>query len=442
MFGLALVFARKSSIQSYFLNKRKTTLWILIFANVATIIGAGATVAIVTEVYRSGISYGIALPIALVTGVIILGIVAKKIKEVGDKYQAYTIVDFFHKRFGARNKTLTEILQIFLLIGWIAVQAIAIASLATVLVGIDYKLALFLTAAVTIVYTSIGGLKIDIITDFVQFWIIFIMFIILTVVGFNHVGGISSLISQLPLGHLDPFAFGGITWFLGMIFLSGFLFLGNTTHWQRIFSSNSVKTARRSFFLSIPFMVILTLLILFVGMVAAVSLPGVTAESSLFLLMKKLLPPVLIGLGFAAILAVIMSSIDSLLIGGSTIIYKRVYGEEFSGRSKKKILIAKGITALFGVFGFLIAFLVPNIITLSLLVSYLALVFVPAVIAGLYSKKISGKASFFSILISAIALFIAFPFLKENSFIVSSVLSILIIIFYDRIFRRGKSKGD
>jgi len=38
--------------------------------------------------------------------------------------------------------------------------------------------------------------------------------------------------------------------------------------------------------------------------------------------MKELLPSPLIGLGFAAIFATVMSSLDSLLIGGSTILYR------------------------------------------------------------------------------------------------------------------------
>jgi len=435
-FLIAWIFSRKESIEGYFLNKKKTSLWLMMFSSVATIVGAGATVAIVSEVYNSGISYGLALPISLVAGVIILGIVAKKIKQVGDKYNAYTIVDFFYKRFDVKNKMLTTILQLFILIIWIGIQAIAISSLISVLTGLDYYVALILTAIVTIAYTTIGGLKIDIITDFIQFWIIFIMFIIISIFGYFHVGGISNLISNLPKGHLNPFAFGGVGWFVGAIILSGFIYLGNTSHWQRIFSAKNENVARKSFYLTIPFILVLGVLILFMGLVASVSLTGIKQETAIFSLIIKILPPWLAGLGFASILAVIMSSVDSLLIGGSTIIYKTLFKKkEIQG--KKGMIYARIITGIFGVLGFLIAFLVPNIITLSLLVTYLTLIFVPPVIAGLYSKKTSSNASFWAILIPTIVLFIFFSSFGKNIFLLTTLLSTLIVIFYDKIFKKS-----
>ncbi len=291
MLFIAWLFSRKESLGAYFLNKRKTSLWFMTFSTAATIIGAGAVVSVVSEVYNSGISYGMILPISFVFGLIILGLVAKKIKAVGDKYEAYTLIDFFHKRFDLKNKILSGIIQLFLLIVWIALQAVVIASLASVLIGIDYQTALFLAAAVTILYTTVGGLKIDIITDFIQFWIIFIMFIIMAFIGYNYVGGISNLLSQLPKGHLDPFAFGGIVWAVGGILLAGFLYLGNSSRWQLIFSAENQKTARKSFFLAIPFVVLIGVFALFFGLVASVLLSGINQDTAIFSLMNHILPP-------------------------------------------------------------------------------------------------------------------------------------------------------
>jgi len=437
MFGVAWYFSRKESLSAYFLNNKKTSLWLMTFSTVATIVGAGGVVAIVSEVYNSGISYGLALPISFVAGMLILGIMAKKIKTIGDEYEAHTIVDFFAKRFDRKNKILTGILQILLLTIWIGVQAVAIASLASVLVGLEYEIALILSALVVILYTTIGGLKIDIITDFIQFWIILIVFLILAFIGYSEVGGISNLLSNVPQGHLNPFGFGGIGWMIGVIVLSGFIYLGNTTHWQRIFSADNEKTAKNSFYLSIPFVILLGFIVLFLGLVSSVLLSGIKQEFAIFLLMDKILPPSLVGIGFASILAVIMSSIDSLLIGGSAIIYRGVFDKN-ELNSKKKMLYARLITAIFGTIGFLIAFLIPNIITLSLLVTYLALIFVPPIIAGIYSKKTTSNASFYSIIIPTILLLVLFPFLKESTFVITSPLGILMIIFYDKIFKTKK----
>ena len=82
MFGVAWYFSRNESLEAYFLNKRKTGLWFLTLSSVSTMIGAGSTIAIVSETYNTGISYGLAIPVAGVAGAIILGVVAKKVKKV------------------------------------------------------------------------------------------------------------------------------------------------------------------------------------------------------------------------------------------------------------------------------------------------------------------------------------------------------------------------
>jgi SSS family solute:Na+ symporter len=440
MLAVAWYFSRKESLEMYFLNKKKTSLWLMTFSTVATLVGAGATVAIVSEVYNSGISYGLALPISFILGMIIFAAISPKIKKMGDKYDAYSIVDFFHKRFDAKNQYLVGILQIFLLFVWMAVQAVAVASLAQVLTGINFQLAIILTIGITVLYTTMGGLRVDIITDFIQFWIILVVFVIMAVLGYIEIGGFGNLLSQLPEGHLNPFAFGGISWFMGAVLLSGFIFMSNTAYWQRILSAKSTQVARKSFYLSIPFVILLSLIVVFFGLLASVLLSGINQDIAFYSLMNKILPPWLVGMGFASILAVIMSSIDSFVVGGSTIIYKAIFGRHVHhAEDKKEVFYARLITALFGICGGVIAFVIPNIITLSLFVTYLALIFVPAIFAGLYSERISANASFYSILISFLLLISLFPIVGKNTFIISTLSAILIILFYDKLFKKKKA---
>ncbi|MFH1290337.1 MAG: sodium:solute symporter family protein [Nanoarchaeota archaeon] len=435
MFGIAWYFSRKESLEAYFLNKRKTGLWFLALSSVATMVGAGSTVAIVSETYNTGISYGIAIPIAGVAGALILGFVAKRIKSFGEKHHAYTLVDFFEKRFDTKNKILSFFLQIFLMISWTATQAIAIAALATILVGVNYNFALFLAAAVTILYTAIGGMKIDFITDFIQFWIILIVFLILAGFGYSEVGSFSSLIGQLPSGHLDPFAFGGVSWFVALIIFSGFLFLGGSHTWQRIVSAKSGRTARKSFFIAIPLLLAIGLIVLFLGMLSKVLLGDINPDTAIFTLIDSILPPYLVGVGLAAILAAIMSSVDSNLIGGSTIVFRAIFRtREFSGR--KEVLYARLITIFFGIISFGIAFLVPKIVTMALFSTYLAVIIAIPVMFGLYWKKLSANASFYALLLSTISLLILFPILREMSFVVPMILTLGILIFYDKIFKK------
>ncbi len=438
MFLVAWYFSKKESLETYFINKRKTGLWLMVFSTVATLVGATATIAVVSEVYNSGISFGLALILAYAIGVFVLGLVATKMKVIGDKYSAYSIADMFYRRFDKKNKNLVGILQLFVLIGWIATNIAGISALSSIVLGINYSLAVGLAVLITILYSAIGGLKVDIITDFIQFWIILIPFIVMVFLGYSEIGGLSNLISQLPEGHLNPLAFGGIAWFFGTIFLSGFIFLGTAYNWQRTLSAENEKVARKSYFLSIPFLLALGAIIVFFGLLASVLLKDIPQDYAIFSLMSHLLPESLAGIGFAAILAAIMSSVDSSLVAGSTIIYKAVFRDD-SLDEKKKILAARIITALFGILAGLLVLAIPSIVSLSLLVSYMALIFVPAIFAVLYSEKISSNASFYSILIGFLLLIALFPILDKNAFIIPVLSSIIIILFYDKIFKQRKS---
>lgn len=435
MFLVAWYFSRREGIEAYFVNSHKTGTWLMAIASIASMIGAGATIALVSETYNTGISYGLALPAGLVVGVLLLIIVSKRIKAIGDKYQAYTLVDFFHKRFDEKNRILAFVFQLLLMVVWGSVQIIAIASIASVLTGFAFTSALFFAALITILYTSIGGLKIDFITDFIQFWIILFLFIVMGILGYLNIGSIGNLISSVPVGHLNPFAFGGIVWFIGAVFLGGLLYLGDSATWQRIVSARSQNVARKSFILSIPFFIIIGLFTVFFGLLASARLTGINQDVALFELMKILLPSWLIGVGFASVLAIVMSSIDSILIAGSTILYRAMF-KKHQFENKKEILYARLLTALFGIASFAIAFLIPNIVSLSLLAAYMAVIFAIPILFGIYSK-VSANANFYAILFSMIALLIGFPTIGPNSFLPPLIIIFLILIFYDKIFKKG-----
>src|SRR3989338_366438 len=257
MLLIAWYFSRKESLETYFINKRKTSLWLMVFSTISTIVGATATISVVSEVYNTGVSYGLALILAFTIGVFVLGLVARRMKTLGDKYSAYSIADIFYRRFDKKNKNLVSILQLFVLIGWIATNLAGLSAISSIVLGVNYSLAIGIAVLVTILYSAIGGLKVDIITDFIQFWIILIPFVIMAFIGYSEIGGLSNLISQLPQGHLNPLAFGGIAWFLGTIILSGFIYLGTAYHWQRTMSAENERVARKSYFLTIPFLLVL-----------------------------------------------------------------------------------------------------------------------------------------------------------------------------------------
>ena len=93
---------------------------------------------------------------------------------------------------------------------------------------------------------------------------------------------------------------------------------------------------------------LIPVLVLFPGLVAIVLLPGLEdGDQALPLMIKKLLPPGLIGLMFAAFFAGLMSSIDSMLNSTATLWTKDIYERFFKkGAPDKHYLFVGKITTI------------------------------------------------------------------------------------------------
>ena len=415
---IALRSIKDKSTLKYWLNNRSSGLWLLTFSHVASITIAAAVVGVVAAVYESGISFAISSVIAVIVGMIVLALVAKKISQIPEEHR-FTLVDVFKWRFGKSVKYPIFFLLITVLFLLTAVNIVAVTQLGSILTGLDYNVFLLISFVVVILYTTIGGMKTDLLTDSVQFWFMGAMLIMLFSAGFLNNG--FNLILELPKTHFDPFAFGGIGFLVGTILIGGFVYLLNSATWQRVFSAKSKKIGIKSLYLSIPFMAAFSILIMGIGLFAAAMLKNVNPDQALYLLIIKLLPPGLIGLGYAGILSIILSSVDSLLVGGSTIISR-----EFS----KSITLknARLTTLVLGVIATLTAFLFPNIINLVLFASFLMIALVPCLLFGLYSKRVNYKQALVSMIGATIVLIISSFFIYKIAFIPAALFGI--IAFY------------
>lgn len=434
--------SKRENLEGYLANNRKTKLWFLTFSNVSTLVGAGAVIAVASSAYTTGISYGLVVAVSLTVAAILFALLSKKIKTFGDQNKAYTVGDFFEYRFGKSNRYVFAVLFVILAFLWGAIQFVAIAQLLKSLTGTGFLAALILSAIVTIIYTSIAGLISDIMTDFLQFWVMLATFVILLPLAWVKAGGFTAL-KSLPSVYFDPFAFGGVSFLVGGIILSGLVLIPSVHYWQRIYSAESVKTSRKSFLFSIPGVLFFVGASVLAGLFAAIIIPGVNPDSSLFDLMKNILPTGLLGLGFAGIIAVVMSSIDSLLLGGSATLLKDLYMPFFHPKMHERELLnmARYITAIFGMICAMVAFIFQDIIQLSILTAFTALCFVPSTIGGLFWKRTTMKGSIASLLSALVVLYALIGVMPKTAFLPSFVVGTLVLIIVSLLTKHSESEN-
>jgi sodium/proline symporter len=136
--------------------------------------------------------------------------VAKRLRVYSHKIDAFTLPDFFTKRFGDKSRVLTTVSALLIVVFFVPYTASGFAAcgkLFSSLFGMDYMTAMIISAAVIILYCTLGGFLAASTTDFVQSIVMTIA--LLVVVGFGEglVSGFDSVFANVKGldGYLDLF---------------------------------------------------------------------------------------------------------------------------------------------------------------------------------------------------------------------------------------------
>ena len=160
--------------------------WIVVLATTAaTMLGGGASVGMVSELGRIGIAA------AFVTcgwhlQLIFTGMfVAPRLRGLN----LITVGDYIHDKFGPLARELAVVNSVVFLVGALAAQMAAIGTMTNIILGVPYGTALLIGAAVTIFYSTIGGIRAVVSTDVIQFVILIVGFGIASALLMSRQGG-------------------------------------------------------------------------------------------------------------------------------------------------------------------------------------------------------------------------------------------------------------
>ena len=177
LIGLVVV-KKVRSMDDYYLGGRSFGTLVLMATVCATIIGGSGLMGRAGVAYSSGFkAIMTALPYLL--GMFIFSGFAGRISDVGTKFHVSSIPDLFEQRFGRIAKVVLGCLIAFTMMGTVASQVTATATIINMLggeIGISYEMGALIACAVFIVYTATSGLFGVIYTDVFQF-IMLILFV-------------------------------------------------------------------------------------------------------------------------------------------------------------------------------------------------------------------------------------------------------------------------
>lgn len=260
---------------------------------------------------------------------------------------ALTLPDFLENRFADETRLLRVLSAIVILLFFTFYTSsglVAGAKLFEASFGMSYSAALWIGAAVIISYTFLGGFLAVSWTDFVQGILMFLALIIVPVVTIQEVGSwdaVTAAAAAKGPGLLD--AFHDMT-FLGIISLAawGLGYFGQPHILARFMAIKNVSDVPMARLIGMGWMVTGLFGAIFTGFVAIAYFGPDQIEDpeKVFILLSQILfNPLVSGVLLAAILAAVMSTIDSQLLVSSSAITEDFYKQILRKEASQKELV-------------------------------------------------------------------------------------------------------
>lgn len=312
-----------------------------------------------------------------------------------------TIPDFLENRFKDRTKILRFVSAIVILVFFTFYASAGLVSGGRLFensFNLDYKIGLFVTVGVVVAYTLFGGFLAVSWTDFVQGCIMFIALVLVPIVAFTDVGGVTetfNTIKQVDASHLDMFK--GTT-ILGIIsFLAwGLGYFGQPHIIVRFMAITSIKDLKTSRRIGIGWMTISIIGAMLTGLIGiayyAKNNTTLQDPEMVFVTFSNILfHPYITGFLLSAILASIMSSISSQLLVISSAVTEDFYKTFFRRNASDKELVFIGRLSVLVVAMIAVVLAYHPSDTILTLVGYawagFGSAFGPAILLSLYWKR-------------------------------------------------------
>lgn len=432
------------SFEDYMVAGRRLSVPLLTTTLLATFIGGGTLLGIMGHIASFGIS-DIWIFVAAGIGFILMGVLGKKLR--GQK--KYTMPELVGARYGGKTKVLLGLMILVAVIGFIGVQLKASGTILGTMLGISYTNSILLASVFVIVYTMLGGLWADTLTDMIQVVIIFIGLVLAVPFALHSAGGWTQVVEKLSVSKPDVYfnPMGqGIVFTVGAIFVISLTIITNPNYHQRIYGARDERTARTAAVSAGVIYFILGFIFVAVAIIGASLYPELDNMETLFPHMAlDLFPPILGVIVLSALMAAVMSTVDSHLLTISSVLARDFYQGFLNPDATDKTLLrlSRIFVLAIGIIGIIFAIYFRTILDLlvftwGLIISAAA---VPILFAFLW-KRANNIGGFASVLLGGGSnlLFAILGVKHEIAILPSIFISLIAMIVFSLLTAKPSEK--
>jgi SSS family solute:Na+ symporter len=443
--GIGFILRRfTKSSEDFFLSGRSLPAWVCGLAFISANLGAQEVIGM----GASGAKYGIMTShfywVGAIPAMVFIGIFMMPF-YYGSK--ARSVPEYLKMRFDEKTRGFNAFSFAFMTILSSGASMYALAKLLNILLGWDFNLSLFLSAAIVLIYITLGGLTSAIYNEVLQFFLIVLGFLPIVFLGLKNMGGWTGLVQKLNVVATTgnpPYPPGTLTssWShmgsaqanpmgveaFGLIFGLGFVL--SFGYWctdflvvQRAMAAHNMLAARRTPLIAACPKMLFPFLVILPGMVAIALqhqsgghfLPltedksGPDFNMATPMILAKYFPTGVLGLGMTALMASFMSGMAGNVTAFNTVWTYDIYQSYIRpGQSDTHYLWMGRVATVVGILVSLLAAYVAarfnNI--MDLLQTVFAFVNAPLLatfLLGMFWKRATGHGAFIGLLLGTLA---------------------------------------
>ena len=372
MLWIGIRFAKQSkNADDFYLGGRKLGPFVTAMSAEASDMSSWLLMGLPGLAYLTGIADPAWTAIGLAVGTYLNWlIVAKRIRRYSVLTDSITAPEFFSKRFGDHKNVLRGIAAIVIIIFFVPYTASGFAACGKLfhsLFGVDYMLAMIVSAIVIVSYTTLGGFLAASTTDMIQSCVMSVALVVVLGFGVNAAGGLDAVFQNaaaLP-GYLSMTAthsvaegaahpYGALTIFSTLAWGLGYFGMPHILlRFMAIGDENKLKVSRRvaTSWVVISMCVAVCIGVVGLAMTGAGVVPELQGAGSETIIVQiagliaqhGTLAALVAGVILAGILAATMSTADSQLLAASSSISKDLMHGLFKIKmsGKQDMLVAR-----------------------------------------------------------------------------------------------------
>jgi Na+/proline symporter len=398
LLGVLYVRRHRPNLEEYIVHRNATGSWLALATVVASVAGAWILLSPAETGTWAGLAALIGYGIGQAAPLIAFAIMGPRMRRLMP--QGHSITEYVWHRFGRGMYFFILLVMVFYMFVFLAAELTGMALAMEVVAGVPLLWTALIVAAGTVIYTAYGGLRVSIFTDGVQFILIIPLLLVVFLAMVIYLGGIDAAFApaleaapQLMSLSYRPGIEFGLTLIIAILAANMF----HQGFWQRVYTCRDDATLRRSFMLGgLVVIPIIFIAGLFGIMAVGFGVPAEQSSVALFFLVREVLPTWAVVVLLVLALALVMSSMDTLLNGIASAVTSDLPRFWPAARARQLLGSSRALTVLLAVPAVIIASQGYSVLYLFLIADLVCAGALFPVFFGLYSRHLSGLGALVS----------------------------------------------